>query len=69
MLRLWRAPLDNDRAEWRGRLNYVNTGETRYFHAWPALLAQLQALLGSEADRGTGGDDRDAPRGIGETPG
>jgi hypothetical protein len=50
MLRLWRAPLGEHLAEWRGSVNYITTGETRYFHAWPALLAHLQALLGLVPD-------------------
>jgi hypothetical protein len=50
MLRLWQAPLGEHVAEWRGSLNYVTTGETRYFHAWPALLVHLQTLLGLVAD-------------------
>jgi hypothetical protein len=44
-LRLWRAEADDGRAEWRGQLRHVLSGECRYFQSWPALVACLGALL------------------------
>jgi hypothetical protein len=41
VLRLWRA----GSGEWRGRVQHVTSGETRYFRAWPGLVAHLEALL------------------------
>ena len=49
VLRLWRA----GSTEWRGRVHHVTSGETRYFRAWPGLVAHLEALLadGPESDK------------------
>jgi hypothetical protein len=44
-LRLWRVEAADGRAEWRGQLRHVLSGESRYFHGWPALVASLDALL------------------------
>jgi hypothetical protein len=41
VLRLWRA----GSVEWRGRVQHITSGETRYFRAWPGLVAHLEALL------------------------
>jgi hypothetical protein len=41
VLRLWRAQA----TEWRGRVQHVNSGETRSFRDWPKLVAHLEALL------------------------
>jgi hypothetical protein len=41
VLRLWRV----EATEWRGRVQHVNSGETRSFRAWPGLVAHLEALL------------------------
>ena len=48
-VRLWLEPLDENRAEWRGRIEYVLTGEGRYFRDWSSLIAHLKAML--PADR------------------
>lgn len=68
VLRLWRAAVDEHRAEWRGRLQQVTTGETRYFRTWPALLAQLQALLGTEPRRDEAALPGEEPAEPGSTP-
>jgi len=41
VLRLWRA----GSTEWRGQVQHVTSGETRFFRAWPGLVAHLEALL------------------------
>ena len=45
MLRIWLAQLDEQRVEWRGQLQDVSSGETRYFRDSPGLVAQLKLLL------------------------
>jgi len=40
-LRLWLEPLGDGRAEWRGQLRHVASGETCYFRSWSSLIAQL----------------------------
>jgi hypothetical protein len=40
-VRLWREQL-NDHWEWRGRVQHVMSGETRYFRDWQTLLAFIQ---------------------------
>ena len=35
------------RAEWRGKVQHVTSGEVRYFRDWPGLVACIQYLLGS----------------------
>ncbi|MCI0396024.1 MAG: hypothetical protein L0332_25245 [Chloroflexi bacterium] len=44
-VRLWLEELGEGQVEWRGQVQHVLSGEVRYFHDWPALLTQLQALL------------------------
>jgi hypothetical protein len=60
VLRLWRA----EAAEWRGRVQHVASGETRYFQAWPGLVAHLEGLLadGLSPDKaGAGGNEETSP--------
>jgi hypothetical protein len=45
MLRLWPEELGSGQIDWRGRVQHVNSGETRYFRDWPTLLAFLEGLL------------------------
>ena len=45
VLRMWRAGSN----EWRGRLQHIATGETRYFRTWSGLVAHLDALLKDES--------------------
>ena len=44
-VRLWLEDLGDGRAEWRGQVRHVLSGEVRYFRDWPTLIALLQALL------------------------
>jgi hypothetical protein len=56
VVRLWRAGA----AEWRGRVQHVNSGETRYFRAWLDLVAHLEALLAAGSTAGNNlADDND----------
>jgi hypothetical protein len=58
LVRLWLEPLADDRREVRMQVKHVLSGETRFFHAWPDvvafLLAKLQEL--EAAGRRGGGD-------------
>ena len=44
-VRLWLEDLGDGRAEWRGQVQHVLSGETHYFREWEALLALLRAML------------------------
>ncbi len=48
-VRLWRERL-NDHWEWRGKVQYVATGETHYFRDWAVLTAALQEMLKTNAN-------------------
>ena len=43
-VRLWRERL-NDHFEWRGKVQHVASGETRYFRAWESLIIAIQEML------------------------
>ena len=43
-VRLWREQL-TDHWEWRGKVQHVMSGETRYFRDWETLIDFLQAAL------------------------
>jgi hypothetical protein len=44
-VRVWLAKLDDDRTEWRGKVQHVLSGEGRAFRDWPALVAFFVAKL------------------------
>jgi hypothetical protein len=44
-IRLWPEDLGAGRAEWRGEVRHLPSGETRYFREWSVLVAFLQAKL------------------------
>ena len=44
-LRLWLAEAGSGQPQWRGKLQHVPSGETRYFQDWPALVVCLGTLL------------------------
>lgn len=48
--RLWREQL-NDHWEWRGKVQHVMSGETRYFRDWSGLVAAVQEILAAESRR------------------
>jgi len=45
MLRLWREDLGDGKADWRGKVQHVKSGEARYFRDWPSLEVFLEGLL------------------------
>ena len=52
-VRLWLEDLGHGRVEWRGQVQHVLSGETRYFRDWATLVevmtAMLPGLKGNEA--------------------
>lgn len=46
-LRVWSEAVGEDQTEWRGRIQHIATGETRYFRTWDALVEFLVRQLGS----------------------
>lgn len=53
MVRLWPEDLGSGRTDWRGKVQHVNSGETRYFRDWPTLEAFIEGLLPSMDLEGT----------------
>ena len=49
-VRLWSEALGDGRAEWRGQVRYVASGETRYFRDWSALAAVFLGMLSGVDD-------------------
>jgi hypothetical protein len=48
-LRLWKEELEDDLAEWRGKLEHVTGEEAYYFRTWEGLVKILTEAL--ENDR------------------
>ena len=44
-LRVWSEETSEGHTEWRGRIQHVVGGETRYFHDWEAMMAFLLETL------------------------
>jgi hypothetical protein len=44
-LRLWPEALGEDQTEWRGQVQYVSSGEMRYFRDWSTLVDFVLAVL------------------------
>jgi hypothetical protein len=49
-LRVWNEEVGDAKTEWRGRVQHVATGETRYFRTWEALVQFLTEQLGTVAE-------------------
>ncbi len=45
MIRLWSEALGDGRAEWRGQVQHVLSGEAHYFREWSALVELLRTML------------------------
>ena len=50
-LRLWEETLGEGKAEWRGRVQEIASGETAFFRDWPGLVATLTRLIAKSAPR------------------
>jgi hypothetical protein len=44
-IRLWTEPLGEGQVDRRGRVQYVLSGERRFFHDWSTLVEYLEAKL------------------------
>jgi hypothetical protein len=44
-VRLWAEDIGEDQAEWRGKVQHVISGDTRYFRDWNNLIALLQMMV------------------------
>lgn len=51
-VRLWSEALGEGRAEWRGQVRDVISGETRYFRDWSALATLFLEMLSGDSDGG-----------------
>jgi hypothetical protein len=51
MVRVWSEEIENNRIEWRGKVQYVSgvNGEIHYFRDWPTLIAWLQKMLPTDS--------------------
>ena len=57
-VRLWAEELGAGQTEWRGKVQHVMSGETRYFRDWPTLLTHLQTMLpAADSDQQAGGGE------------
>ncbi len=45
MLRVWQEDLGEGKTEWRGKLQSVADGESRYFRNWAGLVAALEEMM------------------------
>jgi hypothetical protein len=44
-VRLWAEELGDGQTEWRGQVQHVLSGQTRYFRDWPTLVECVAAML------------------------
>jgi hypothetical protein len=47
-VRVWREELGDGHSEWRGKVQYVLSGEARYFREWTALIAFVREQVGDQ---------------------
>ena len=45
VIRIWAQEIEHGRTEWRGRVQYVPTGEVHYFREWADMLSILRRML------------------------
>lgn len=50
-VRVWREDLGEGHSEWRGQVQHLLSGETRYFRDWPSLVTFIIERAAAE-DRG-----------------
>ena len=44
-VRIWREELGDGQAEWRGKVQHVQSKEVRYFREWATLVAAILNML------------------------
>jgi hypothetical protein len=47
-VRMWPEEIEEGRVEWRGKVQNVLSGETRYFREWDALSAFIRSSIHQE---------------------
>lgn len=47
-VRLWAEEIDVEHIEWRGRVQYILTGEVHYFRSWQQLIDRLATIVQTE---------------------
>jgi len=47
-VRVWREELGNGHSEWRGKVQHVLSGETRYFRKWADLIVFVREQVGDQ---------------------
>jgi hypothetical protein len=52
-VRVWREELGAGRVEWRGKVQYVLSGEARYFREWGDLIAFVREQVGDQTASST----------------
>lgn len=51
-VRVWEEEIGPNQREWRGKVQLLTSGETRYFRKWTGLVPLLVTLLSElDADR------------------
>jgi hypothetical protein len=51
-VRLWLEDLGDGQTEWRGKVQYIPSGEVRHFREWSTLLAFLLEMLPQDEGKG-----------------
>ena len=49
-VRLWPETLGDGRTEWRGKVQHVISGETRYFRDWSTLVTLFLEMVSESRD-------------------
>ena len=44
-LRIWEQAIEDGRTEWRGRVQYIPTGEVHYFREWRDMTTIVRQML------------------------
>ena len=72
LVRLWADQDADGQAAWCGKVQYLASGDARYFRDWPTLIDLLRAILPSLTPDGSPGTDprpdTRAPAGLPDGP-
>ena len=44
-VRVWKEEVGTDRTEWRGKVQFLTSGDVRYFREWADLVPLLLTML------------------------
>jgi hypothetical protein len=57
VIRVWAQDIEDGRTEWRGRVQYIPSGEVHYFREWADMLSIVQHMLRNDGrDEGISGN-------------